>query len=67
MKKIYPTTFSRYLQTFLTWTLDNGFFKEIDGCTMREPILVTISDIYVIKMEENVVKPRKPKNSIHVL
>lgn len=54
------------LLTEVTCTLDNGFFKQIDGCTMREPILVTISDIYIIKMEENVVKPRKPKNSIHV-
>ena len=54
------------LLTEVTCTLDNGFFKQIDGCTMREPILVTISDISIIKMEENVVKPRKPKNSIHV-
>ena len=54
------------LLTEVTCTLDNGFFRQIDGCTMREPILVTISDIYIIKMEENVVKPRKPKNSIHV-
>ena len=46
------------LLTEVTYTLDNGFFKQIDGCTMREPILVTISDM---------VKPRKPKNSIHVL
>ena len=38
------------LLTEVTFTLGNCFFKQIDGCTMRKPILVTISDIYMIKL-----------------
>lgn len=39
----------------MTSTLDSGFFKEIDRCAMGGPLSVSdVSDIYMIKMEEDV-------------
>ena len=32
----------------------------MDGCTMGEPLPVTFSDIYMVKMENDVVIPSKP-------
>ena len=34
--------------------------KQIDGCPTGGPISVVFSDIYMWKMEEDVVKPLKP-------
>ena len=32
----------------------------MDGCTMGGPLSVTFSDIYILKMENDVVTPSKP-------
>ena len=34
--------------------------KQIDGCAVGGPISVVLSDIYVCKIEENIVGPSKP-------
>ena len=39
------------LATEVTFTINNNFFKQTDGCTMGGPLSVTISDIFIIKME----------------
>ena len=45
----------------MTFAFDSCFLKQMDGCTMGGPLSVTISDIYMIKTELDVVKPTKPK------
>ena len=32
----------------------------MDGCTMGGPLFVTFSDIYMVKMENDIVIPSKP-------
>ena len=39
---------------------NNRFLKQVDGCTMGGPLSVTFSDIYMVKMENDVVIPSKP-------
>ena len=34
--------------------------KQRDGCTMGGPLSVTFSDIYMFKMENDVIMPSKP-------
>ena len=41
-------------------SVNNCLIKQIDGCPMEGPISVLFPDIYMCKMEENVVKPLKP-------
>ena len=40
--------------------LNNTFLKEVDGCTMAEPLSVTFSDTYMVKIEKDIVIPSKP-------
>ena len=42
-----------------TFEFNSIFLKQVDGCTM-EPLSVTFSEIYMVKMENNVVIPSKP-------
>ena len=42
------------------FSANNRLIKQIDGCPMGGPISVVFSDIYMCKMEEDVVKPLKP-------
>ena len=35
------------LGTEVTFTFNNKFYKQIDGCTMGGPLSVTLSDIYI--------------------
>ena len=42
-----------------TFEFNSRFLKQVDGCTM-EPLSVTFSEIYMVKMENNVVIPSKP-------
>ena len=42
------------------FSANNHLIKQIDGCPMGGPIYVVFSDIYMCKMEEDVVKPLKP-------
>ena len=48
------------LATECTFKFNNRFLKQVDGCTMGGPIFVTLSEIYMVKMEENIVIPSKP-------
>ena len=48
------------LATEVTFTINNHFFKQTDGCTMGGPLSVTFSDIFMIKMENDIVIPMKP-------
>ena len=48
------------LATECTYTFNHKFYKQIDGCTMGGPLPVTFSDIFMIKMESEIVIPHKP-------
>ena len=48
------------LTTENTFILSSKFYKQIDGCLMRGPLSVILSDIYMTKTEEEVVKPTNP-------
>ena len=48
------------LATECTFKFSSRFFKQVDGCTMRGPLPVTFSDIYMVKVENDVVTPSKP-------
>ena len=43
-----------------TFQLNSKFFKQTDGCAMGGPLSVTLSDIWMVKMENNIVIPHKP-------
>ena len=47
------------LVTECTFKFNNRFLKQVGGCTMGEPLSVTFSDIYMVKMENDVVIPSK--------
>ena len=42
------------------FSVNNRLIKQIDGCPMGGPISAAFSDIYVSKMEEDIVTPMKP-------
>ena len=42
------------------FSVNNRLIKQIDRCPMGGPISLVFSDIYMCKMEEDVVKPLKP-------
>ena len=48
------------LNTEFTFKFNSRFFNQVDGCTMRGPLSVTFSDIYMVKMVNNVVITSKP-------
>ena len=48
------------LATECTFKFNSRFLKQVDGCTMGGPLSVTFSDIYMVKMENDVVTPSKP-------
>ena len=61
-KKLMPIClkliFRRLLITFAiecTFKFNNRSLKQVDGCTMGGPLSVTFSDIYMVKMENDVV------------
>ena len=58
-KLIFKCLLSK-LATELTFTIKNNFFKEADGCAMGGPLSVTFSDIFMIKMGNDLVIPTKP-------
>ena len=43
-----------------TFSVNNQLIKQIDGCPMGGPISVVFAEIYMYKMEDNVVAPIKP-------
>ena len=48
------------LATEVTFTINNNFFKQTNGCAMGGPLSVTFSDIFIIKTENDIVTPTKP-------
>ena len=48
------------LATEVTFTINKNVYKQTDGCTMGGPSSVTLIDIYMYKMENDVVVPTKP-------
>ena len=55
--------FCRLLEKITTenlFQLNSKFFKQTDGCAMGRPLSVTLSDIWMVKMENNIVVPHKP-------
>ena len=40
--------------------MNNRLIKQIDGCPMGGPISVIFAEIYISKMEEDIVAPMKP-------
>ena len=56
LKPICPKLiFKHFLATEVTFTTNKKFFKQTDGCTMGGPLSVTFSDIFIIKMENDIV------------
>ena len=39
--------------------LNSKFFKQTDGSAMRGPLSITLSDIWMVKMENNIVLPHR--------
>ena len=48
------------LATECTFKFSSRFLKQVNGCTMGGPKSVTFSDIFMVKMESDVVIPCKP-------
>ena len=48
------------LSTEVSFTFNSKFYKQTDACTMGGPLSVTICDIYMAKMERDVVHPFNP-------
>ena len=42
------------------FSVNNRLIKQIDGCLMGGPISVVFSDIYVSKVEEDIITAKKP-------
>ena len=42
------------------FSVNRRLIKQTDGCPMGGPICIVFSDIYVSKMEEDIVAPMKP-------
>ena len=49
------------LTTESTFIFKSQFYKQTDGCTMGGPLSVTFSNIFLTKLEQEKVKPTKPK------
>lgn len=43
-----------------TFTFQGKYYKQIDGCTMVGPLSFIFSNIFMIKLEEDAVKPLNP-------
>ena len=48
------------ITTEISFQLNSKFFKQTDGSTWGSPIPVTLSDIWMVKMESNIIIPKKP-------
>ena len=55
--------FRRLLEKITTensFQLNSKFFKQTNGCAIDDPLSVTLSDIWMVKMENYIVMPHKP-------
>ena len=57
---VFQTKFLLKLTKECVFSVNNRLIKKIDGCPMGGPISIVFSDIYVCKMEEDIVTPMKP-------
>ena len=60
--KCRKLTFQILLEKITTensFQLNSKFFIQPDGCAMGDPLSVTLSDIWMDKMENNIVIPHK--------
>ena len=48
------------ITTEISFQLNSKFFKQTDGSAWGSPIFVTLSDIWMVKMENNIIIPKKP-------
>ena len=46
------------LTTESTFIFQSNYFKQIDGCTMGGPLSVTFANIFLTKLEKDIVRPR---------
>ena len=58
--KLVFRTLSLNLTTECIFKLNNRFLKQVDGFTTGEPLSVSFSDIYMVKMENGILIPSKP-------
>ena len=49
------------LTTECTFVFNNKFYRQTDGCAMGGPLSVIMADIWMVKLERDVVQPTKPK------
>ena len=49
------------LTTDCTFQFNQKFYKQTDGCSMGGPLSVILSDIWMTKMENEIVIPKQPK------
>ena len=57
-------TFKRLLQKLLTeniFMLNDNFYQQTDGCTMGGPLSVICANIFMTKMEEEIVNAENPR------
>ena len=47
------------LTTECAFQLNQHLFKQTEGCSMGEPLSVTLADIYMIRTEKDIVAPLK--------
>ena len=59
-KLFFPKLFEK-INTKISFQLNSWFFKQKDGCAMGGPLSVTLSDIWMVNMENNI--PHKPRNT----
>ena len=59
-KLFFPKLFEK-INTKISFQLNSWFFKQKDGCAMGGPLSVTLSDIWMVNMENNI--PHKPHNT----
>ena len=48
------------LSTEVTFTFNSKFCKQTDGCALGGPLSVIFSDMYMTKMERDVIRPFNP-------
>ena len=58
-KSIFKKLLIKLTKEF-TFSVNNRLIKQIDGCPMGGPMSVVFADIYMCKMEDDVIAPLKP-------
>ena len=56
-----PSLLRVKLTTENTFMPNSKFYKQVDGCSMGEPLSVIFSDIYMTKTEIRLVDPTNPQ------